>query len=142
MLADLAEQLSPVLETRRSDDPAPLPAGLPGEDDQDAERDYRELVDNALVNHHREALAVAGRDGRRRHPRASPSSTRGCRRSGRCAWCSGTRLDVSEDMDPPDPDDPSAAEYALYELLGQLQYLMVEVLAADLPDEGRPGGGL
>ena len=50
----------------------------------------------------------------------------------------GTRLDVSEDMETPDPDDPSAGEYALYELLGQLQYLMVEVLAAELPEEGRP----
>ena len=41
----------------------------------------------------------------------------------------GTRLDVSEDMAEPQPDDPTAPEYALYELLGQLQYLMVEVLA-------------
>ena len=54
----------------------------------------------------------------------------------------GTRLDVSEDMEPPDPEDPTAPEYALYELLGQLQYLMVEVLAAELPDEGRPEGAL
>ena len=52
----------------------------------------------------------------------------------------GTRLDVSEDMEAPDPEDPTAPEYALYELLGQLQYLMVEVLAAGLPDEGRPEG--
>ena len=54
----------------------------------------------------------------------------------------GTRLDVSEDMAPPDPEDPTAPEYALYELLGQLQYLMIEVLAADLPEEGRPEGAL
>ncbi len=51
----------------------------------------------------------------------------------------GTRLDVSQDMEAPDPEDPTAAEYALYELLGQLQYLMVEVLGAELPDEGEPG---
>ena len=49
----------------------------------------------------------------------------------------GTRLDVSEDMEAPDPEDPTAPEYALYELLGQLQYLMIEVLAAG-PDEGGP----
>ena len=54
----------------------------------------------------------------------------------------GTRLDVSEDMEAPDPEDPTAPEYALYELLGQLQYLMIEVLAAELPDEGRPEGEL
>ena len=44
-------------------------------------------------------------------------------------------------MAEPEPDDPAAPEYALYELLGQLQYLMVEVLAAGLPPEGRPEGG-
>ena len=54
----------------------------------------------------------------------------------------GTRLDVSEDMTPPDPSDPTAPEYALYELLGQLQYLMIDVLSAGLPDEGRPEGAL
>ena len=54
----------------------------------------------------------------------------------------GTRLDVSEDMVAPDPEDPMAPEYALYELLGQLQYLMIEVLASQLPDEGRPEGSL
>ncbi len=36
-------------------------------------------------------------------------------------------------MEPPDPEDPAAPEYALYELLGQLQYLIVEVLAAGAP---------
>jgi hypothetical protein len=30
----------------------------------------------------------------------------------------------------------------LYELLGQLQFLIIEVLAAELPDEGRPEGAL
>ena len=43
-------------------------------------------------------------------------------------------------MTEPAADDPTAPEYALYELLGQLQYLMVEVLAAALPPEGRPDG--
>ena len=54
----------------------------------------------------------------------------------------GTRLDVHEDMDPPDPQDPMAAEYGLFVFLGELQYLMVEVLADDLPDEGRPEGAI
>ena len=54
----------------------------------------------------------------------------------------GTRLDVSEDMETPDAEDPTAPEYALYELLGQLQYLMIEVLASELPDQGRPEGAL
>jgi hypothetical protein len=54
----------------------------------------------------------------------------------------GTRLDVHEDMEAPDPEDPLAAEYGLFLFLGELQYLMVEVLAEQLPDEGRPEGGL
>ena len=52
----------------------------------------------------------------------------------------GTRLDVSEDMEAPDPEDPTAPEYALYELLGQLQYLMIEVLASASPTKGDPRG--
>jgi len=35
-----------------------------------------------------------------------------------------------------------AAEYGLFVFLGELQYLMVEILAEDLPDEGRPEGAL
>ena len=54
----------------------------------------------------------------------------------------GTRLDVHEDMEAPDPQDPMAAEYGLFVFLGELQYLMVEILAEDLPDEGRPEGAL
>ncbi len=54
----------------------------------------------------------------------------------------GTRLDVTEDMPAPGPDDPSAAEYGFFEFLGQLQYLIVEVLSDHLPDEGFPEGTL
>ncbi len=52
----------------------------------------------------------------------------------------GTRLDVSEDMSPPESGEPAAVEYALYEYLGGLQYLLIETLADELPDEGRPEG--
>ena len=97
--------------------------------------------DSALVNHHRQAFAVV----------AETAEADTLSEAELEAWLSavgsmrlvlGTRLDVSEDMTPPDPADPTAPEYALYELLGQLQYLMIEVLAADLPEEGRPEGAL
>jgi hypothetical protein len=45
-------------------------------------------------------------------------------------------------MVPPGPEDPAAAEYGLYEFLGELQYLIIEVLAAELPERGRLEGEL
>ena len=43
----------------------------------------------------------------------------------------GTRLDVSEDMDPvPDPDDPEAPLLALYGYLGYLLESMVEAMSS------------
>jgi hypothetical protein len=141
VLATMSEQLAPVLDP---DDPMSrrlFPPAYPGEDTRQAEQEYRSLVDSALVNHHRQAFTVV----------AETAHADTLSESELTAWLSavgtmrlmlGTRLDVSEDMDPPDPADPIAPEYALYELLGQLQYLMIEVLSAELPDEGRPEGVL
>ena len=50
----------------------------------------------------------------------------------------GTRLDVHEDMEAPDPQDPRAAEYGLFLFLGELQYLMVELLADGSARRGAP----
>ncbi len=141
VLANLAQQLPGALESRDPMVRRLFPPAYPEEKLADAEREYRELVDNALVNHHREALEVLIRTADAETLDASEFA----------AWLDavealrlvlGTRLDVTEGMEPPAPDDPRAAEYGLYEFLGELQYLMVEVLAADLPDEGRPEGGL
>jgi hypothetical protein len=141
VLVTMSEQLSPALG---SDDPMTkrlFPPAYPTMGFEDAERDYRELVDSALISHHREAFAVL----------AETANADSLSESEFHAWLSaieslrlvlGTRLDVSQDMEPPDPEDPIAAEYALYDLLGQLQFLMVEVLAAELPDEGQPDGEL
>ena len=52
------------------------------------------------------------------------------------------RLDIHEDMEPLAPDHPMAGEYELFAFLGEMQYLMVEVLAEDLPEEGRAEGTL
>ena len=118
-----------------------FPPAYTAEDQTAAERDYRELVDTALANHHRQVPRDPG--GHRRG--------RLTERGEFLAWLDavgslrlvlGTRLDVHEDMEAPDPQDPRAAEYGLFVFLGELQYLMVELLAADLPDEGRPEGAL
>ena len=141
VLVTMSEQLAPILGPDEPMTRRLFPPAYAGADQQGAEDDYRNLVDSALVNHHREAFAVM----------AATAQADILTESELDAWLSavgslrlvlGTRLDVSEDMEVPDTEDPTAPEYALYELLGQLQYLMVEVLAAGLPDEGRPEGTL
>jgi hypothetical protein len=141
VLVTMAEQLSPILGPDEPMTRRLFPPAYAGDDEQGAEQVYRNLVDNALVNHHREAFAVM----------AATAQSDILTEAELDSWLSavgslrlvlGTRLDVSEEMEVPDPEDPTAPEYALYELLGQLQYLMIEVLAAGLPDEGRPEGVL
>jgi hypothetical protein len=141
VLVTMSEQLAPVLSPDEPMTKRLFPPAYPGQLHESAERDYRDLVDGALVNHHRQAFAVmadtAGAD-------VLTDTELDCWLSaiGSMRLVLGTRLDVSEDMESPAPDDPAAPEYALYELLGQLQYLIIEVLAAELPDEGRPEGTL
>jgi Domain of unknown function (DUF2017) len=48
----------------------------------------------------------------------------------------GTRLDVTEDMDPVRPDHPDAQAHGLYGYLTLLEEQVVEALAADLPARG------
>jgi hypothetical protein len=141
VLVSMSEQLSPMVDPEEPMTRRLFPPAYPGQDLAGAEQDYRSLVDTALINHHRQACEVLART-------AHDDTLTGAELE---AWLSaigsmrlvlGTRLDVSEDMEVPDPEDPGAPEYALYELLGQLQFLIIEVLAAELPDEGRPEGAL
>ena len=106
-----------------------------------AEQEYRQLVDSALVNHHVRSLETL----------VATAEAESLSEEEFGAWLDavgslrlvlGTRLDVHEDMDAPDPQDPQAAEYSLYVFLGELQELMVQILAEVLPDEGRPEGAL
>jgi hypothetical protein len=141
VLATMSQQLSPVVSP---DDPMTrrlFPPAYPDQDAQGAELDYRKLVDSALINHHRQAFATVAETAEADTLSEAELNT-WLSAVGSMRLVLGTRLDVSEDMDPPDPSDPTAPEYALYELLGQLQYLMIEVLSAQLPDEGRPEGAL
>jgi hypothetical protein len=141
ILVTLAGQLSPVLDSGEPMTRRLFPPAYTDGDHAREEQEYRTLVDGALVNHHREAFTVLAETARAT-TLTGPEFEAWLSSIGSMRLVLGTRLDVSEDMDPPDTDDPTAPEYALYELLGQLQYLMVEVVAADLPDEGRPEGAL
>jgi hypothetical protein len=141
LLASVSEQVVPVME---SDDPATRrlfpPAYVGGDPDSArAERGYRDLVDGAMRNHHRTALDTL----------ASTATATTLSAEELALWLSaietlrlivGTRLDVTEDMVPPTADDPSAPEYALYDLLGMVQAAIIDALAAELPEEGRPEG--
>jgi hypothetical protein len=141
VLADLARQLPAAIGSRDPMVRRLFPPAYPAADQAGAEREYRELVDTALVNHHVQALEVLVATAQA--DTLSPSEFDAWLDAvGSLRLVLGTRLDVHEDMDAPDPEDPMAAEYGLFLFLGELQYLMVEVLAEDLPDEGRPEGAL
>ena len=141
VLADLARQLPEAIAARDPMVCRLFPPAYPGAELAEAEAEYRELVDTALVNHHSRALetlvATAEAD-----TLSEAEFHDWLDAVGSLRLVLGTRLDVHEDMEAPDPDDPTAAEYGLFVFLGELQYLMVEVLADDLPDEGRAEGPL
>ena len=141
VLASVAQQLPPALDARDPMTRRLFPPAYPGADQADDEAAYRELVDAALVNHHTDALRTLVETANAEVLSAEELQ----------AWLSavgslrlvlGTRLDVCEEMAAPDPETPAGAEYALYEFLGELQFLIVEVLASELPEEGRPEGVL
>ena len=141
VLANLAAQLPDALASREPMVRRLFPPAYTADDQTAAERDYRELVDVALVNHHIRSLetlvATAEADSLSEEEFGAWLDAIGSLR-----LVLGTRLDVHEDMDAPDPQDPMATEFELFAFLGELQYLMVEILAEDLPDEGRPEGAL
>jgi hypothetical protein len=139
LLKSVPEQLLPILD---SDDPMMrrlYPPAYVGEDNAKAEADYRQMVGGVLENHHRQALETL--------IETADADTLSAEELN--AWLAavgsirlvlGTRLDVSEDMADPEPDDPRLPEFALYQLLSVIQEAIIEVLAADLPDEGAPDG--
>ena len=141
VLANLAAQLPEALASRDPMVQRLFPPAYTADDQTAAERDYRELVDAALVNHHTRSLetlvATAEADSLSKEEFGAWLDAVGSLR-----LFLGTRLDVHEDMDALDPQDPMAPEYGLFVFLGELQYLMVEILADDLPDEGRPESAL
>lgn len=141
VLRSAAGQMVPLLT---SEDPAArrlYPPAYVADGQADAEREYRGLVDGALQDHHRRALTFV----------VDTADAESLSAEELDGWLSaieslrlviGTRLDVSEETVTPPADDPRVPEFGLYDLLGALQACIIDVLAADLPDEGRPEGTL
>jgi Domain of unknown function (DUF2017) len=139
IVAQLALQLVPAVESRDPMTRRLFPPAYASEDRTAEEEGYRRLVDVALTNHHRSSLEVL----------ASTADAEILDQEELEAWLSGleslrlvlgTRLDVTEETKAPEPGDVRFDEHSLYDLLGHVQSLVIDVLAADLPDEGRPEG--
>lgn len=141
VLGSVSEQVVPMLASGDESTRRLFPPAYVAEDHAAAEEEYRKLVDSALQNHHRKALDVL----------AATAMSDTLSTDELDAWLSavesirlvlGTRLDVGEEAVALAMDDPMAPELALYDLLGALQASIIDALAADLPDEGRPEGEL
>jgi hypothetical protein len=141
VLADLARQLPEAIGSRDPMVRRLFPPAYPSAELAGAEQEYRELVDTALVNHHTQALSVMVATAQS-DTLSEAEFHSWLDAIGSLRLVLGTRIDVHEDMEPLAPEDPMAAEYGLFLFLGELQYLMVEVLADELPEEGRPEGPL
>ena len=129
LLRDLAPQLRVMLDSDL-DDPSLrrlFPTAYP--DDPERDREYRQLVGDELRERRRAALDTL---------LATVDATN-LDEEQLTAWMGaindlrlvlGTRLDVSEDMDPvPDPADPDAPMLVLYGYLGYLLETIVDALA-------------
>jgi hypothetical protein len=115
------------------------PPAYVDEDNARAEADYRQMVGGVLENHHRQALETLIETAEAET--LSAEELNGWLAAvGTIRLVLGTRLDVSEDMAEPEGDDPRLPEFALYQLLSVIQEAIIEVLTADLPDEGAPEG--
>lgn len=135
VLASLADQFAPVLRSGDDVTKRLYPPAYVGDEHAEEERAYRELVDNVLADHHRQVLAtLAGTAHARTVDRDELEDWLAA--IGTVRLVLGTRLDVSEEMVPPPSSDPDAPLFRVYEVLGALQELIVEAVAADLPDGG------
>jgi len=141
VLASVAGQLGPMIDEDDVDTTRLFPPAYLGGDQAREEAGYRDLVDGALRNHHHRALDIL----------VDTASAETLSPEELAAWLSavgsirlvlGTRLDVTEEMVPPPPGDPAEAEFAVYELVGEIQAAIVDVLASELPDEGAPESAL
>ncbi|HXW32573.1 MAG TPA: DUF2017 family protein [Acidimicrobiales bacterium] len=134
LLAGLPSQ---VLELLAAEDPSTrrlFPTAYP--DDPEAEREYRALVGESLLEHHRRALDAL-----------AEGATADVLEAGDLElWMGalevlrlvlGTQLQVTEDMTDIDPDDPRAAGFALYAYLSMVQDELVDALASELPKGAR-----
>ncbi|MHB1717863.1 MAG: DUF2017 family protein [Acidimicrobiales bacterium] len=143
VLRAAAEQVGDLVTTETGLTRRVYPPAYVAADQEQAESEYQKLVHGALERRHRGCLATL----------AETATSVTLDREELGQWLSavetirlvlGTRLDVSEDMDPPQEDDPSLPEFVLYDLLGLLQETIVDLFARELPEGGvdqvSPGG--
>jgi hypothetical protein len=141
LLASLARQWDPTID---SDDPAFIrlsPPAYVGDDSIDAERQYRMLVDEALHNHHHHAAQTLI-DTVDANSLSAEELAGWLSAIGSMRLVIGTRLDVSEDMAELPHPVHTEPERTVYDLLGMLQATIVDVVAAELPEEGEAPRGL
>jgi hypothetical protein len=135
-LRSLPGQLRELLE---SNDPALerlFPPAYP--DDPGSNAEYDRLVREDLLADRRSALdVVEATIDARRLDEEQMTAWLGALNDVRLVL--GTRLDVTEDMDPDAlaADDPMTPAFALYHYLGWLQEQVVEALAAGVDPRGR-----
>ena len=137
LLGSLAEQMIPMID---SDDPATtrlFPPAYIGTHASEAEQQYRELVDGALHSYHHHAVQVLT-ETVTADSLSADEITGWLSALGSMRLVIGTRLDVIEGMVDPAPGDPSEPEHAVFNLLGVLQATIIDVLGAELPDDGEP----
>ena len=131
LLLGLANELRSGLETSR-DDPSLRRLFPPAYDDEQDERDYRELAAESLLDGRRRSLDVLvetiGRD-----QLSATEADAWLRALNDLRLALGTRLDVQEDslVDGLDPDNPAASGLAVYAYLSWLQEQLVEALSLD-----------
>lgn len=130
LLVSLAAQLRELLDA--DDDPS-LVRLFPTAYHDDAEHDeeYQRLMHGELADQHRWALTTLGQTA---HERSLSLEQLG-------GWMAalnqirlvlGTRLDVGEDMPPPDPTDDDAQSLAVYHYLSWLLEQVVEAMHSTL----------
>ena len=103
--------------------------------DAAAEREYKSLVGESLLEHHRQALeAFTEGVAAEAVEEADLQQWMGALEVLRLVL--GTKLDVIEDMAEVDEDDPRAPGLALYSYLSMLQEEVVAALARALPSGG------
>lgn len=134
VLRSVASQLRELLEIDLADPALKRLFPVAYASDPEREEEYRLLVRDDLAERRRQSLELF-------------ASTAGATRVSEdelMAWMGavndlrlviGTRLDVSEEIDPvPDPDDPEAPLLALYGYLGYLLESMVDAVSGGMDD--------
>ena len=129
LLASLPAQ---ALELMESEDPATrrlFPSAYP--DDPAADKEYRAIVGESLLSHHRQALDALS-EGARAETLGQAELEQWMGALEVLRLVIGTQLDVTEDMADMDPDDPRAPGFALYSYLSMIQDEIVHALSSTL----------